>query len=141
MLERDLWLKTTNLLVFLLWLVKSLKNMYFGLLNTSRNKAFCWFPVLFQVFSFNCRSSDSCIWLIYLHWENWFRFFDRVWYDGLLQKLMPYGVTGQVFHFILLLLNFSVTENLEWFFYFLIAIHSTQNWTGTTRSRITWKQR
>ena len=38
---RDLWLKTTTLLVFFLWLVKSLKNMYIiGLLITSRGVVF-----------------------------------------------------------------------------------------------------
>ena len=39
--ERNLWLKTTTLLVFFLWLVKSLKNMYIiGLLITSRGVVF-----------------------------------------------------------------------------------------------------
>ena len=54
---------TTPQLVFFLWLVKYLNNLQItGLLITSRNVAFFWFSLWFQVFSVNCRSSDSCTW-------------------------------------------------------------------------------
>ena len=62
-LGKVLWWQTTTLLVSPLWLVKSLKNyLILGLLMTLINVAFLWFPVWFQVFSVNFRSSASWIW-------------------------------------------------------------------------------
>ena len=61
MLGRGLLLRTNALLVFFLSIVKSLKNLIISLFITSRYVAF-WFPIWFQVFSFNCKSSDSYIW-------------------------------------------------------------------------------
>ena len=65
MLGRDLQLKTTTFLVFFLWFVKSLKKFQIiSLLIFSRNLTFFLFPVLFQVFLMNYRSSDSLYLLV-----------------------------------------------------------------------------
>ena len=63
-LRKDLQLKTTNLLVFFLSLVKSLKNLQIiSLLIILRNMAFL-FPLAFQAFLIKCRFSDSLYLLI-----------------------------------------------------------------------------
>ena len=56
--ERGLWHKTAALLVFFLWLVKSL--FLIDLSITWRNVVFCLISVSFQVFLINYMSSDSC---------------------------------------------------------------------------------
>ena len=64
-LGKGLWLKTAALLFFFLWLVKSSKNLLIiYLFSTWWSVAFFDFQYIwFQVFSFNCRSSDSCLWV------------------------------------------------------------------------------
>ena len=103
MLRKVLLLKTIALLVFFLWLVKSLKNLY--LLENCG---------LFSDFQYGFRSSRSTADLLTVVSNRIARAFnrsgttravaldiskafDRVWDAGLLHKLKSYGISGQIF--------------------------------------------
>ena len=104
MFGRGLLLRTTTLLVFILWIVKSLKNLWMlGLLITTKVRFFFWFPVWFQVFSLNCRFSDrvtrvfnksEVTWDVVLDMPKAFR---RICHAGPLQKLESYKISGRLF--------------------------------------------
>ena len=99
--KRDLWLKPTALLVFLLLLVERCKKLDRWFSREIRS--FFWFLVWFQVSSINCWSSDSCI------WYRIARPFNRsgairaialdmsqVWHASVLHKLKCNGISGRV---------------------------------------------
>ena len=67
------------------------------------------FLTQFQIFSINCRSSDSCIWATRAVVPDLSKAFDRVWYAGHLRKFKSCGISSQIFGLIL-----SFLSN-EWF--------------------------
>ena len=102
-LRKGLKLKTTALLVFFLWLVKSLKNFdhleKFGLFSDfqydfrySQSTADLLTVVSDRIAgSFNRCGATRAVAI------DISKAFDRVWYAGLLHKLKSYGISGQVF--------------------------------------------
>ena len=107
MLRKGLQLKTTALLVFFLWSVKSLKNFNNKIAD---NLEKCG---LFSDFQYGFRSSRSTADLLTVVSDRIARAFnssgatqavaidiskafDRVW-DGLLHKLESYGISGHIF--------------------------------------------
>ena len=110
MLGKDLQLKTTALLVFFLWLVKSLKNLYIN----NRIVDYLEKCGLFSDFQYGFRSSPSTAYLLTVVSDRITRAFnrsgatravaldiskafDRVWHAGLLHKRKSYGISGQKF--------------------------------------------
>ena len=108
MLGKGLLLKTTALLVFFLWLVKSLKLVNNRIVDDLEKCG------LFSDFRNGFRSSQStgdlltvvfdrlvrpfnrsgAIWAVALDIS---KAFDRVWHAGLLHKLKSYEISGQIF--------------------------------------------
>ena len=68
---------------------------------------FFYFPVWFQVFLINCRSSNSLpdriaktfnrFWATLAEALDISKVFDRVWHANLLHKLKSHGISGQLF--------------------------------------------
>ena len=103
MLGKGALLKTTTMLVFFMCLVKSLKNLI--------NDKEIW---LFSDFQYGFKSSQSTADLLTIVSDKTARAFNRsratravpldisrafnrVWDPGLLHKLKPYGISGQIF--------------------------------------------
>ena len=69
-----------------------------------------WFPLWFQIFSINFRSSGSCIWWIAKAFNRYgatqvvalviSKPFHRVWNTGFLYKIKPYGISSQVLYLV-----------------------------------------
>ena len=108
MLGNGLQLKTTALLVFFLWLVNSLKNLWIiELLINYRDVGFSLISSMvlgllnqLQIFlvvsdriarAFNRSGTTPAVAL------DISKTFNRVWHVGLLHKLMSYGISGQMF--------------------------------------------
>ena len=89
MLGKDLQLKPTTLLVFFIWLVKSLK-------------VFDQLQIFLQYLTellgiFNRSGATRAVAIdIYI-------VFDRVWHAGLLHKIKSYGISGHIWSYLLLL--------------------------------------
>ena len=109
MLRKGLQLKTTALLVFFLWLVKSLKKFKNNRIVDHLEEC-----DLFSDFQYGFRSSRSTADLLTVVSDriagalNWSgatpavaldisEAFDRVWHAGLLHKHNFYGISGQIF--------------------------------------------
>ena len=122
LLVRNLWLRTTVLLVFFLWLVKSFKKLVNNRLVNNLEKC-----ALLSNFHYGFRSSQSFadllritvritvrILLVSVRITYTFnrsgatravpldmtKVFDRIWHADLLHKFKSYGVSGQVFDLI-----------------------------------------
>ena len=100
MLWKSLLPKITALLVFFLWLVRSLKN--FKIIVHHLEKC-----GLFSDFWYRFRSSRSTADLLTVVSDRIARAFDRVWYAGLLHKLKSYGISGHTFGLIFSFLNYK----------------------------------
>ena len=111
MLGKGLLLKTTALLVFFLWLVKSLKNLF----NRIVDRLEKW--ELFSDFQYGFRSSRSTAGLLTVEFDriagafnrseatqavtlDISKAFDSIWHAGLLHKLTSCGISGQIFDLI-----------------------------------------
>ena len=111
-MERGLWVKTAVLLVFFLWLVKSLKNFQtITLLINSRKVNFCLFSstVLYLLDELHIFSMLHLTKLVGILRSgatravalDMSRTLDRVWHAGLLHRHRSYGISGQVYGLIL----------------------------------------
>ena len=107
-MRKGLQLKTTALLVFFLWLVKSEKRVNNGIADHIEKCG------RFSGFQYGFRSSRSTADLLTVVSDRIARAFnrsgatravaldiskafDRVWHAGLLHKLKSYGISGQIF--------------------------------------------
>ena len=108
MLGKDLLLKTTTLLVFFLWLVKSLKNLNNKIVDhLEKYGLFSDFQYGFGSFQstadFLTVVSDRITWALSGCWANLAaaldisKAFNRIWHAGLLHKLRSYGISSQMF--------------------------------------------
>ena len=91
MLRKGLQLKTTALLVFFLWLVKSfflIPSMVLGLLDQPQIFSQMYLIELIRVLSFKATRAVAL---------DISKASDRVWHAGLLHKLKFYGISGQIF--------------------------------------------
>ena len=101
-MRKGLQLKTTALLVFFLWLVKSEKRVNNRIADHIEKCG------RFSGFQYGFRSSRSTADLLTVVSDRIARAFnrsgatravafDKVWYAGLLHKLKSYGISGQIF--------------------------------------------
>ena len=124
MLVKGLQLKTSTLLVFFLWLVKSFEKFAKNRIVDHLEKC-----GLFSYFQYGFRSSRSTADLLTVVSDIIARAFNssgatravaldiskafsRVWHAVLLHKLKSYGISGQIFA---LLLLFLVIDGFRWF--------------------------
>ena len=98
MLGKDLQLKPTTLLVFFIWLVKSLK--VFDQLQ------------IFLQYLIELLGLLTGLELLELWQLIFILAFDRVWHACLLHKIKSYGISGHIWSYLLLL---SVINDFEWF--------------------------
>ena len=95
MLGKGLMLRTTALLVFFLWLVKSLKNFFSDFLygfRSSRSTADLLTVVSDRIARDFIRTGATRAVALDIS-----KAFDSVWHAGLLHKRKSYGISGQVF--------------------------------------------